>query len=266
MTNNCIWVLAKDFPSIDFVKLKANNINLIFLRLNSVEEVTPSIQTAMTACIENNIAIHAWILVLRDAAGWHDPLTIDSEFLEKKKNDGITLIQHKDISGIHLDYIRYPGNATKPDGVTNVVTTIADAIHTADSTAIVSGTLMPEPLSKVYGQDAVALSTPLDCLVPMVYKGNYNKNSVWIGKITEWYKSNINEAKVIIGLQTYKSDDDTTPLVEEELQNDIDIAYNAKADGISLFRYGLINDFIIKDNQFNNDDTINEVLGYKLKV
>ena len=40
-------------------------------------------------------------------------------------------------------------------------------------------------------------------------------------------------------LQSYKSDDSTTPLSKDELNNDAKIATNAGASGVVSFRFGL---------------------------
>jgi hypothetical protein len=75
----------------------------------------------------------------------------------------------------------------------------------------------------------------------MVYKGNYKKDSSWITTTSKWYVDNSKGADVWIGIQTYKSDADTTLLPTSELTTDINAAFSGGASGVVLFRYGISN-------------------------
>ncbi len=157
------------------------------------------------------------------------------------------------INGIHLDYIRYSGKAyASPGGtttITNLVAKITKAVKTVKPNALLSAALMPETNANAYyyGQDYTQLGNYLDVLIPMVYKGNYNKDAAWIGKTSKYISSHSNGKPVWIGLTTYKSDAKPTPLSATELLNDVKAALNNGAAGYALFRYGNV----LNNNFFN---------------
>jgi hypothetical protein len=158
-----------------------------------------------------------------------------------------------DIAGIHLDYVRYPGTAYKYSGsvsaITNFVHTVYDTVKSIKPNVAVSAALMPEGSVNAYyyGQDYNQLSQYLDFLVPMIYKGNYGKDTAWIGTTTKYIVSQANGKPVIAGLQTYKSDSNLAKLSSSELNQDIKAATDNGALGYVLFRYGLT-DFVSTAN------------------
>jgi spore germination protein YaaH len=141
-----------------------------------------------------------------------------------------------------LDYVRYDGK--NPDIVNEQL--ITDFVkQTRDITKNkgleLSVCLMPEKdqSKKLYGQNTKELSQYCDVIMPMIYKGNYNKNTDWIKETTQYYKDN-SDCKVAPIILTYKSDKDTTKLSLEELKTDIKAVYDGGADGCSLFKYGYV--------------------------
>ena len=76
----------------------------------------------------------------------------------------------------------------------------------------------------------------LDFITPMQYKGNYNAGTNWLASTTRELSS---KATIWSGLQSYRSDDDTTQLSINELENDIETCIDNGASGVLLFRYGL---------------------------
>jgi len=155
------------------------------------------------------------------------------------------------IDGIHLDYVRYTGSGSNaaylnPGGteaITSFVANVASTVKAIKPKVAVSAAVMPEGSvnAKYYGQDYTQLSQYLDFIVPMIYKGNYNQDTDWIGKTVKYIVDNSNGTPVVAGLQTYESDANTTPIPATELQNDIDTAIANGSSGYALFRYGLIN-------------------------
>ena len=129
-------------------------------------------------------------------------------------NEAQTYAKIKGVSGIHFDYLRYPGTAYKTTGgtaaITEFVKQATEAIHSINSNLIVSCALMPETTSNAYyyGQDFSAISKYMDVVIPMIYKGNYGKTSTWITTTAKWFVENSNGAQVWSGLQGYKSDSD----------------------------------------------------------
>ena len=157
------------------------------------------------------------------------------------------------IAGIHLDYVRYPGTAYKYSGsisaITNFVHNVYDTVKNIKPKVTVSAALMPEGSmnAKYYGQDYGQLSQYLDFMVPMIYKGNYGKDTAWIGTMTKYIVSKAKGKPVIVGLQTYESDSNLTNLPISELNQDIQTATDNGASGYVLFRYGLIDTSFLSD-------------------
>ena len=157
------------------------------------------------------------------------------------------MVKNYGVNGVNLDYCRYPGTAYKytnsTEAITNFVKQVHDTVKSINSNATVSVDTMPEESVNAYyyGQNYTQLAQHTDYLVVMAYKGNYNENTNWIGKVTSYIVNQTNGTPIVVGLQTYKSDSDTTPLSTSELQGDINESLNNGASGYALFRYGLIN-------------------------
>ena len=181
------------------------------------------------------------------------------------------IVKNYNVAGINLDYVRYPGTAYEhagaTDAITNFVKQVHDTVKAVKSTVAVSADLMPEGSVNdyYYGQNYTQLAQYLDFMVPMVYKGNYGKDTAWIGSTTDYIVSQANGTPVITGLQTYRSDGDTTKLSSTELNNDINAALNNGASGYALFRYGLIDGYnnptdpstpVVTQPTFTNDQIL----------
>ena len=171
------------------------------------------------------------------------------------------MVRNYGVDGVNLDYCRYPGTAYKYNGgteaITNFVKQVYDTVKGINPNATVSADVMPEgPVNAhYYGQNYTQLAQYTDYLIPMIYKGNYGKDTTWIGKVTSYIVNQTNGKPVIAGLQTYKSDNNTTPLPTNELEGDINESLNNGASGYTLFRYGLING---TNNSSNNDTTTSD--------
>ncbi|MGF7118777.1 transglutaminase domain-containing protein [Methanobacterium oryzae] len=172
------------------------------------------------------------------------------------------IVKNYDIDGIHLDYIRYSGSGNNSaylhaggtESITSFVKRVNTAVKSIKSKVAVSAAVMPECATnaKYYGQNYTQLAKYLDFLVPMIYKGNYKKNSTWIGTTTKWIVDHSGGKPVLVGLQTYENDTNTTPISSSELNNDINAAISNKASGYVLFRYGLIDDKFFKNPNDNS--------------
>ena len=191
-----------------------------------------------------------WVQVFYEGGKWVNPVSggkENSAFFKTKINEMKKYAALKGIAGIHMDYLRYPGTAYKTSGGTAAISSFVKqavtAIKSVNSNILVSAALMPEKTDNkyYYGQDYSALSTYLDIVIPMVYKGNYNAGTSWITSTTKWFVDNSKGALVWTGLQSYVSDEDTTLLSASNLKKDIVAALDGKATGVVLFRYGLSN-------------------------
>ncbi|HML05188.1 MAG TPA: transglutaminase domain-containing protein [Methanobacterium sp.] len=183
------------------------------------------------------------------------------------------ITRNYDIDGIHLDYVRYPGTAYKyvngTETITSFVKRVYETVKQIKPKVAVSAALMPEGSQNAYyyGQDYAKLAPYLDFLVPMIYKGNYKKDTAWIGSTTKWIVEHSGGKPVLAGLQTYESDSDFTELPADELKGDVKSAINNGASGYVLFRYGLTdNDFFKSTSQNSVSFSINSILGAATNV
>ena len=241
------WLFGKDMNNVDLNGLSTKGVTDLFLNyyafsLYSENEVLKWIAKANKL----NIRIHIWVQAFYRNEKWIDPANVaNNKVLTTITAEVKRYALLKGVSGIHFDYLRYPGNAYKSNGATGAINkfikTTIYAIHSVNSKCIISAALMPETTvsQKYYGQDYTTLSKYMDVVIPMVYKGNYKKDTEWIKTTTEWYVKNSQGASVWVGLQSYKNDDDTTKLSLNELNNDVKAALNSKANGVVIFRYGL---------------------------
>lgn len=227
------WVFGKDMYNVDLNVLKEKGVTDIFLnyyatKIYGNDKITEWIEQA------SPINVHIWMQCFYDGA-WHNPVDMD---LSSKINEAKEYTNINGVKGIHLDYLRYPGNAYKTNNSTETITDFVQKVRNELPKDIkLSCAVMPENETKrYYGQDIEALGKILDFIIPMQYKGNYNAGTKWLATTTKEFST---LANIWSGIQSYKSDDDTTTLSEEELQNDIQTCLDNGAKGVLLFRYGL---------------------------
>ncbi len=158
------------------------------------------------------------------------------------------------IGGIHLDYLRYPGNAYKYNysngvtgekAITKFVSQAKTQVNKYNPNILLSAAVMPETSSNAYyyGQNIPKMGKYLDIITPMIYKGNYDKPSSWITSTTKWFVKNSGGARIWSGLQTYVSDNNINPLSINALSKDSKASLSGGADGIGLFRWGGLTKF-----------------------
>ena len=228
------WVFGRDMLNVNLSDIKNHGVTDILLNYyafttHGKEKVLQWIKTAK----DLGIHVHIWVQCFYDGE-WHNPKTTD---LTDKINEIKSYAGMSDVYGIHLDYVRYTGNAYKTTGGTEAVTQFVKQVKEVTGNKFLSCAVMPEDNSEYYyGQDISALGKIVDVIIPMQYKGNYNAGNNWLASTTKQFSS---KASIWSGLQSYKSDDDTTVLSESELKNDAQICLNNGAKGVMLFRYGL---------------------------
>ncbi|MEN6293375.1 MAG: pseudomurein-binding repeat-containing protein, partial [Methanobacterium sp.] len=258
-----IWLRAEDAGNITVSELKKANITDIFVKANLISAPTYSsvLSGIITKFKNSGIRIHAWITCFQDANGkWINPAntTQQTTLLNAIKK----IVTNYSVDGIFLDYVRYSGAGSNTAGtsgtktITSFVQKVYNAVKSIKPKVAVSATVMPEGATNAntYGQNYTQLSKYLDFLVPMVYKGNYGQNTTWIGTATKYIVNNAGGKPVIVGLQSYISDYDTTPLSAGELNADIKSALSNGASGYALYRYGLISKDFIAPPSFNTSD------------
>lgn len=244
MTHFGYWVFGKDMTNINLTKLKNNGVTDIFLNFyafttHGESKVLSWIKNAKA----NKIDVHIWIQCFYDGE-WHNPKTtnLTSKLKEIKKYANLN-----NVKGVHLDYLRYPGNAYKTSGGADAITAFVKKVRSQNPKTFLSCAVMPEQSAKYYyGQDIDALGKIVDAILPMQYKGNYGADTVWLESTSKLFSS---KATLWSGLQSYKSDDDTTKLSNSELSKDIKACLNNGASGVILFRYGMSTDINFKSFQ-----------------
>ena len=255
------WVQGRDMYNVDLSSLATQGTGNIFLNfyaftLYGESEVLAWIQEAN----RYNIKVHIWMQAFYDS-GWILPVTSTGSYNYDLFNQKIEEAKYyaglSGVSGIHLDYLRFPGNAHNYPGATDAINEFVKLLTTAvreiNPNIILSAAVMPETTynSYYYGQDITVLSTYLDAIVPMVYKGNYNNDRNWISSVTQWFVRNSEGAQIWIGLQTYGSDSNQVPISTSELFADAQAAMDAGANGVVMFRFGLTNFINFNDLKSN---------------
>ena len=228
------WVFGGDMKKVNLESMKACNVTDLFLNYYAV---TTHGEEAVKEWINKanglGLHVHLWMQCFYDGE-WHNPASTD---LTDKINEAKYYADIHGVYGVHLDYLRYPGNAYKTEGATEAVNRFARQVREAVGDKFLSCAIMPESENEYYyGQDAGALGRICDVVIPMQYKGNYGAGSSWLASTTKMFSQ---MASIWSGLQSYRSDDDPSVLTESELQNDINTCIDNGAKGAILFRYGL---------------------------
>ena len=246
---NGYWMWPKHMSTTSLKELAARGTKHIFLEGDAVSSYGKSyVASWIKKAHSYGIKVHLWILVCYNG-DWVSPVRDDGsfkmDFINKKINEAKYYASIPGVDGIHLDYMRYGGTAHKHinavESINYIVKKISYAVHKIKPNAIVSVAIMPEPkmMHYYYGQDVPVLSRYVDALLPMVYKGSYGKTTSWIKSVTKTFAKQSNGAQIWTGLQTYKSEEDTTMLSYNALMKDARSAMAGEASGVVLFRIGL---------------------------
>ena len=182
---------------------------------------------------------------------WISPVkngTADTDYFNYKIEEAKRYAKLEGVSGIQMDYIRYEGNAYKdPNGtaaISQFVKDFSKSVKEVNPSLTVSATVMPEEnASYYYGQDIPEMGKHVDVIVPMMYKGNYEADSNWVKNTTKWIVKNSGGAKVWVGLQTYQSDFNVTPLPPDDIIKDSHSSFDNGADGVIYFKWGTNHEF-----------------------
>lgn len=228
------YLFGKDMASVDLPGLKKNGVTDIFLNYYAFETYGESkVLSWITKANQNNINVHVWMQCFYDGE-WHNPKTTD---LSGKLREAKRYASMKNVTGVHLDYLRYPGNAYKTSGGADAITSFVKKVRSQNPGTFLSCAIMPESQGKYYyGQDQEALGKIVDAILPMQYKGNYSAGTSWL---TDTTKALVKKGTIWSALQSYKSDDNPTKLSSTELLKDAKTCLDNGAKGAIIFRYGL---------------------------
>lgn len=247
---NGLWLFASDMKNVNFTQLKQNGVKHVLLNAYAIDKYGKKfVESYIRTAHDYGVKIHLWVQVFY-YSGWHYPIKngqIDYDMISSKISQVKKYAKIKGVDGIHFDYLRFSGDAYKyskaVDAVNYFTKHATKAVHNINPKIIVSAAVMPEPSSMkyYYAQDIPTLSKYLDVIVPMVYKGNYNAGTNWIKSVTQTFVKQSNGAKIWTGLQSYRSDSDTTKIPAGELKKDAEAAISAGATGVIVFRWGIMN-------------------------
>ena len=245
------WVYGEDMKSVNLNTLASQGTTDLFLNYAAISKHGQStVESWISSANKLGMNVHIWMQAFYQGGKWVNPISsgkINETYFATKIKEAVTYAKIKGVSGVHIDYLRYPGTAYKTSGgtaaISEFVKQITEAIHDVDSSLIVSCALMPETTSNAYyyGQDYSVISKYMDVVIPMVYKGNYGKTSTWITTTSKWFVDNSNGAQVWVGLQGYVSDSQVTKLSASAIKTDVQAALNSKAPGVIIFRWGVTN-------------------------
>jgi hypothetical protein len=250
---NAIWVKGYHMNDVDLDTLSDNGIENIFLHSSAVSLYgEDNVSAWIKKANDKNIKVHLWVQCFYNET-WVNPIDTEKKdfnypYFDQKIEEIDRLSNIPGVSGIHLDYIRYPGNAYEydyPNGVnsanaiTKFVSMASDKVKGKGLT--LSATVMPEREGKkYYGQDVWKMSWYVDAIVPMAYVGNYNEDAAWIKDISSYFKTAAMWSKVCIGIQTYSGDNNETPLPAQDIKENCQAAMDGGADGVGLFTWELM--------------------------
>ena len=131
------------------------------------------------------------------------------------------------IAGIHFDHLRYGATAykypTAAESINYFVERVVPEIKKINPNCLVTAAAMPEPdrIVYYYGQDIPTLSKYLDAIIPITYKGIFDKDSQWIGEITQRFIQMSNGAQIWTGLQTFMANEDIAGMIYDAYLNGI---------------------------------------------
>lgn len=230
------WVFGRDMYNVDLAALQSQGVTDIFLNYYAfVTYGDAHVNDWIDKAASYNIRVHIWMQCFYDG-DWHDPVNWGG--LPEKISEAKKYANFHGVYGVHLDYLRYPGNAYKTKGGTDAINQFVRDIRDAIGDTFLSCAVMPESSTEYYyGQDIRTLGGICDAVLPMQYKGNYGSGRSWLASTTQMFAGQANT--VWSGLQSYRSDDDPSLLSADELLEDCKTCLENGAKGAIMFRYGL---------------------------
>ena len=208
----------------------------------------------MRICDEIGLAVHVWLQAFYDG-DWISPIDDESksfreDIYERIRNEATQYLETWGVKGVHLDYIRFGGTASKHNwsmevnsvnAVNRCCREIREICDSYDEGLVTSAALMPEPnSSQYYGQKPADMAKYIHILMPMIYRyGSYNFSDTSFKERSDYYAEQAAKGGGVSwsGIQTY--DASTKGMSAEALRRDIDLMAQTKASGVVLFRYQL---------------------------
>ena len=251
------WVWSNYASTINIASLKNQGVTDIYIltKGSTGKLYYSTLETVINKAKGTGVRVHAWIVCFKDdsksSTGWIDPK--DVVYQNYLLNIIASITKNYNVNGIHLDYVRYSGLASKnraayqqtPHGAITITDFVRKAYHKVKSIksyVAVSAVLKAEigANREYYGQDYGEMAKYLDLMIPMIYKSSYGKDAAWIGRTTKYIVEKSNGTPVLAGLENYRLSPTFGPLYTLGLNYDIKIAKANGAYGSVIFRYGIV--------------------------
>ena len=268
------WAYSSDALSLNFTDLSEHGVTDILLNYYAYERFNQSfVESFALDAKEHGINIHIWAQIFYEGS-WIRPVdrqgNVNYDFFDTKTAELEGYARTKGIAGIHYDYLRFSGseyysntgwqNPGGKEAITYFVRQSTEAIRKINPDLIISAAIMPEyeNLEYTYGVQYSEISKYFDVIMPMSYRGNYNKDTEWIKSVTQDFVDNSQGSEVWAGLQGYVDDDhsdNTLPVVE--MINDTAAALDAGAKGVMVFKVNCcenidFNNLTVDENQYSS--------------
>lgn len=201
---------------------------------------------------EIGFTVHGWIQVFQKGGSWNVPIdngtkTIKEDVYKDLRERARVAIEDFGVKGLHLDYIRFPGTASKYDfspevnsiaAVNRACREIREIADGYGEGIVTSAALMPEPNSTAkYAQDPSQMGQYLHILIPMCYRYAYGMTDDRVIEVMNWFCDRSSGAEVWSGIQTY--DRNEVGMFDSAILKDATLYSKSKANGLILFRFGL---------------------------
>ena len=206
-------------------------------------------------CEKLDIAVHCWMQCFYKG-GWVSPVDNENKCYKEDvyadiREHAKTYLENYGVKGLHLDYIRFGGTASKHNinaevnsvgAVNRCCRELREIADSYDEGLVMSAALMPEPNTEyAYGQNPAQMGQYIHILMPMEYRYSYGWGDTRCKSLTNWFCENSGGAQVWAGITTYTGNDSAgvKGMDAASLRKDIDIFMDSQANGLVLFRYGL---------------------------
>lgn len=260
--SNAIWVWGSHMASwlendaAVLKEMKAKGYDHVMLNSSAFEYAKKNICLKfIQVCEDNDIVVHAWVQCFYNSGAWINPIDVANKCYKEDIYKAIvakskSYIDDFGVKGLHLDYIRFGGTASKhfvsstvngTEAVTRMCRMIKELLeYYGDENLVSSAAMMPEMNSTdYYGQSPDQMGKYIDIFMPMIYRYNYHYSDDMCRKVANWFVDHGSGAQCWAGIQTYEGDDKVVPLSTESIRKDCELFAATKATGIVLFRYGL---------------------------
>jgi len=250
LKDKAIWAWGSTVRNIGINKtiniLLEANIKHIFLLVKGVSGsvVKEIILEILPIAHRNGIYVHAWIVCFNDKS--HSYSRPDSHeyrlYLLRIIADFLLLNSSNNfVDGIHLDYIRYPGNGDwkSVSSFVNETRILIDSI--APGTFLSIASKAESYSSKIdlaesalyYGQNYTDLARYVDLFCPMTYHRDYGVDPSSVGIAAKWVKE-LTHRKVFAGIQLHPDSSNIFPS-KDEVREALNSCLNKDINGIIFF-------------------------------